>query len=90
MAMNMKVGYVLLMVVVVVLGTMTQPILAARGTPLRVLTTNMMFEIDQLSNIMVENRPQRCQQRNEICNSYLQCCPDLVCYTRGTCGDLVV
>lgn len=80
---------VLLMVAIVVIGTIAQPSLAARHTPLT--ATIISYEIP-LSNIMFEgviNRPQRCQQRGEICNDYLKCCPDIVCYTRGTCGDLV-
>uniref|UniRef100_A0A803MNS9 Uncharacterized protein n=1 Tax=Chenopodium quinoa TaxID=63459 RepID=A0A803MNS9_CHEQI len=90
MTKNMKVGHVLLfMVAIVVVGTVTQPTLAVRRTP---LTANTIQQ-NPLSNIMLETVNNGaagwCQQRNEICNAYFKCCPDLVCYTRGTCGDLV-
>lgn len=86
----MKIGQVVVIIVsiMVMVGSMAPQAMAARVTPFITAVTNeipltkMMFEGVLKSN-------GYCQQRNEICNDYLKCCPDLVCYTRGTCGDLV-
>ena len=87
---KMKIGQVLLIIVsiLMIVGIMAPQALAARGTPFITAVTNeipftkMMFE-------GVLKSHGYCQKMNEICNDYLVCCPDLVCYTRGTCGDLV-